>query len=108
LTGAEAAFVLDGHGLLIAVQGTLQMEELERIGARLLAALEQARKIDVAEPSMLSVNIALGDRWLSGLSVAGADGSRAVLGLLGPIVSSAEVRFALTGALSARLLASDT
>lgn len=108
LTRAEAAFALDGHGLVIAVHGTLQMEELERIGARLLAALEQARKIDVTEPSMLSVNIALGDRWLSGLSVVGADGSRAVLGLLGPIVSSAEVRSALTGALSARLFASDT
>lgn len=108
LTQAEAAFVLDEHGLVIAVHGTLPMEELERIGARLLAALEQARKMYVAEPSTPSVNIALGGRWLNGLSVTGADGSPAVLGLVGPIVSSAEIRSALAGALCARLLASET
>jgi len=105
LTGAEAVFVIDEHGLVIAVHGEMRMEELERIGVRLLAALDQARRIEVDQPSIPSVNVPFGDRWLSGLSAAGAGGSHAILGVLGPIVSSSEIRSALAGALNARLLA---
>jgi hypothetical protein len=91
VSGCEQAFVIDAQGLVIA-QGGMAIEEVERVGARLQMALEQARKLTEGEAAAPSVSIGLGSTWLSGFPIALAGAGDAILGLLGPEAIGAERR----------------
>jgi hypothetical protein len=69
---AEAAFLMDPHGLIIASRGARPGEELEAIGARLMVALEQADRI-AGEPA-LSMSVELPKGTLHGLRLVQPDG----------------------------------
>jgi hypothetical protein len=88
VTGAEAALLMDPHGLIIASRGPRQGEELEVVGARLMVAFEQADRID-GQRSTLSMSFELPRGTVQGLRLIQPDGAL-TLGLIVPGGLSAE------------------
>ncbi|MEZ4226220.1 MAG: roadblock/LC7 domain-containing protein [Polyangiaceae bacterium] len=78
---AEAAFVMDGQGLVVATRGTMQADDAEAIGARLMVALDQAEEIGGATGSY-SVAIEFGGAWLTGLRLQLKDERSLTVGLV--------------------------
>lgn len=92
---AAAAMVVDSTGLMVASAGDWEdrsADQIEALGARLQASVEQSRSID--EPCHV-VAMALSHGWLSGVRVDTGAGAMA-LGLLGsdPTGSGAGARAA--------------
>ncbi len=81
LTGADAAFVLDDHGLVIATRATVNAETAQQLGARLQAMLDQAEQMAGAEGARGTVSMEYGERYLSGLR-ADRGGVAFILGLI--------------------------
>lgn len=94
-TGAEAALLMDPHGLIIASRGPAASDELEVVGARLMVAFEQADRID-GQRSTLSISVELPRGTVHGLRLERPDGAL-TLGLIVP--------GGLSGERQARLLA---
>jgi hypothetical protein len=63
---AAAAFLMDGHGLVVATRGALKQQDAEAIGGRLMAALDQIELIDRTGPTC-TVAIEFEGAWLTGL-----------------------------------------
>lgn len=95
----EAAFLMDAQGLLVAGCGPIPAADLEGIGARLMAALEHARKMQLEEGHDPAVVVELGTAWLTGFAVSLRDGSTMTMGVVGPAALHAETRARLSGAL---------
>lgn len=87
-TGAEAALLMDPHGLIIASRGPAAGDELEVVGARLMVAFEQADRID-GQRSTLSISVELPRGTVHGLRLERPDGAL-TLGLIVPGGLSAE------------------
>ncbi len=81
LTGADAAFVLDDHGLVIATRAEVSAETAQQLGARLQAMLDQAEQMAGAEGARGTVSMEYGERYLSGLR-ADRGGVAFILGLI--------------------------
>ncbi len=88
VTGAEAALLMDPHGLIITSRGPRQGDELEVVGARLMVAFEQADRID-GQRSTLSMAFELPRGTVQGLRLIQPDGVL-TLGLIVPGGLSAE------------------
>lgn len=86
-SGAEASFLMDPHGLIIAARGPKAGDELEGVGARLMVAFEQADRI--GGERALSMSIELPKATLHGLRLVQPDGVL-LLGLIIPGGLSAE------------------
>ncbi len=67
---ADAVFVVDARGLVVAGSGALPAEEVEAAGARLLALFEHADRLLESQGETRSVNVELELGWLTGLRVA--------------------------------------
>ncbi|MFO0599526.1 MAG: hypothetical protein U0228_29745 [Myxococcaceae bacterium] len=83
---ADAAFLMDASGLIIASRGR---DELEAVGARLMNAFEQADRIDDARGT-LSLSIETQRGTLYGLRLAQPEGTFLTLGFNIPAGLSAE------------------
>lgn len=66
MADASAAFLMDGHGLVVATRGALRQSDAEGIGGRLMAALDQIEQIERAGPSC-AVAIEIDGAWLTGV-----------------------------------------
>lgn len=81
---AEAAFLMDPHGLMVAARGPRVSNDLEAVGARLMVAFEQADRIGgESEQKALSISVELPRGTLHGLRLMQPDGAL-VLGLVIP------------------------
>ncbi len=60
---ADMVCVVDADGLVVAAHGEASQSEGERVGARLLIALDQAREIDPHEGK--SATFRMSDHWLT-------------------------------------------
>jgi len=69
-TDADAVFVVDARGLVVAGSGALPAEEVEAAGARLLALFEHADQLLESQGEARSINVELELGWLTGLRVA--------------------------------------
>ncbi|MFO0581955.1 MAG: hypothetical protein U0229_06770 [Anaeromyxobacter sp.] len=87
---AEAAFVIDVRGLLVANSGALTDDDAQAMGARLVAALAQADELEHGTPVRILV-IDLSQRRLTGLRLQAASGGLLTLGLVSarPLASGA-------------------
>ncbi len=83
---AEAAFVMDGQGLVVATRGNISADDAEAIGARLMVALDQAAEIGNRGGSY-SVAIEFDGSWLTGLRLHLHDAKSLTVGLVahGPL-----------------------
>jgi hypothetical protein len=80
---ADAAFLMDPHGLVVAARGPRATEEVEAVGARLMVAFDQADRIEGAQGALtLTVESPRGS--LHGLRLRQPDGSFLTLGLVVP------------------------
>ncbi len=83
IAGSSSAFVTDHQGLPIADDGSLSEGQVADTGTRLILALDQAGKMEIADGRAQAISIQLGARWLTGIRI-GTDGDAAfTLGLLG-------------------------
>ncbi len=69
-TDADAVFVVDARGLVVAGSGALPAEEVEAAGARLLALFEHADQLLESQGEARSINVELELGWLTGLRAA--------------------------------------
>lgn len=101
--GADSAFLMDPHGLIIASRGSKPSEQLEATGARLMVAFEQADRIGAevegAKPA-LSMSVELPQGTLHGLRLVQPEGVL-MLGLSIPGGMSAERQARLVSLLAA-------
>jgi len=79
--GAEAAFVIDELGLLIANAGRIPDEEAQAMGARLVVALEQADELEQTAP-VRALAIELTARYLTGFRLRMERGSLLAVGMV--------------------------
>ena len=63
---AHGAFVIDAQGLVLALHGELEKNEMEAMGARLLIAFDQADQM-VAKTRATSITIEIGSAFLTGM-----------------------------------------
>ncbi len=87
-TGATAAFVMGGEGLVIAVRGGVAAEQAQAIGARLMIGLDQAEQLNEGgAATTLCAEVAEG--WVSALRFEHND-TRLLLAVVGgaPLDSS--------------------
>jgi hypothetical protein len=66
---ADAAFVMDVHGLSIASTGALGAEEIDMMGTRLMIAFEQAARMREGDDHVGAITIEFGEQSLTGLTV---------------------------------------
>lgn len=85
---ADAAFLMDPAGLIVATRGR-SADEMQGVGARLMVAFEQADRID-GEPITLSLSIETLRGTLFGLRLSQAEGGFLTLGFNIPAGLTAE------------------
>lgn len=78
---AQAAFLMDPHGLVVSSKGT-SADPLEMVGSRLMLAFEQADRIGQERTLSLSAETAKGT--LFGMRLVQSDGSFLLLGVVVP------------------------
>jgi hypothetical protein len=98
-TLADAAFLMDPHGLVVATVGSLATEEAEAYGARLMVALAHARAMDASGEQGATIAVEAADRVLTAFSATASDGIPFTVGLAGSTHVSRPVRDALRKAL---------
>jgi hypothetical protein len=94
-SSSELAFVMDGHGLVVASRGNMDPSLIEGIGARLLIAFEQGDMMASLGDKPQSIAIEIGKRWLTGFRIRKGDERTFTVGVLGPNPVSRETREAL-------------
>lgn len=97
---ADAAFLMDPHGLVVAAVGSLGPEEAEAFGARLMIALDQARAMSAAGSAETTVAVESGEKVLTAFAAMASDGIPFTVGLEGPAHVARPVREALQRALA--------
>lgn len=80
----RAAFVMDSQGLLMALDGPLEVPEVENAGARLGLALLHAGKMFAESPPFLRLDVSIGDLHLTGFELHEPGGNQFTVGVLGP------------------------
>jgi len=80
----RAAFVMDSQGLLMALDGPLEVPEVENAGARLGLALLHAGKMFTESPPFLRLDVSIGDLHLTGFELHEPGGNQFTVGILGP------------------------
>jgi hypothetical protein len=80
----RAAFVMDSQGLLMALDGPLEVPEVENAGARLGLALLHAGKMFAESPPFLRLDVSVGDLHLTGFELHEPGGGQFTVGILGP------------------------
>ncbi len=79
---ASASFAMGASGLLVATRGRVP-GDIEHLGARLMAIMDQSVRLESLEPPCC-LSVQLGRSWLTGLRVALPTSESITLGLFGP------------------------
>lgn len=79
----RAAFVMDSQGLLMALDGPLEVPDAENAGARLGLALLHAGKMFAELPPVLRLDVSVGDLHLTGFELHEPGGGQFTVGILG-------------------------
>jgi len=97
LSKAKAAFVVDGHGFIVAAAGgDSESETLEGIGAELCYAMEQLERINPGEDRLQSVSLKFGHGAIYSLRAqAGKAEEEFVVGVLSSEALEREVQRAV-------------
>jgi hypothetical protein len=106
-TTADAAFFMDPQGLIIASRGPRAGDDLEGVGAKLMAAFDQADRIEGLH-STLSMTVETARGTLHALRLAQPDGSLLTLGLVVAAGLTAERQARLLTLITAATLAQPT
>lgn len=80
----RVAFVMDAQGLLMALDGPLEVPEVENAGARLGLALFHAGKMFTEAPPDIRIDVSVGDLHLTGFELHEPGGNLFTVGILGP------------------------
>lgn len=97
---ADAVFLMDPHGLVVASIGPLGAGEAEAFGARLMVSLEHARAMAGPDPGEAAVVVEAGGRTLSAFAAVAFDGTELTIGFSGASPVSRPVREAMCHALA--------
>lgn len=100
--GADAAFVTDTHGVVVASVGAFTENAAGPFGARLAAALERAREISGCAAEETAVIVEAGGRALTAFTAPGPDGTLLTIGFQGVSPTPRPVREALRRVLAGR------
>jgi len=92
LVGADAVFLTDTSGLLVALAGELQADHAEPMGARLVLAFEHADRMEADANASRFMVVDFGGSVVSGLRVDLPEGGRLVLGIAGRSAVDAQAR----------------
>lgn len=98
VAGAEAAFLMDEHGLVVAATGGIDSSAAEGYGVRLMIALDHARAMSTGESERTAVSVELGERVLTAFPAPGRDGTPFTVGIVGPAHVPAAVHGAVRDA----------
>jgi hypothetical protein len=74
---------MDSQGLLMALDGPLEVPEVENAGARLGLALLHAGKMFAESPPFFRIDVSVGDLHLTGFELHDPGGSQFTVGILG-------------------------
>jgi hypothetical protein len=79
--GAEAAFIMDSYGLVVATRGRMTADTVQGVGARLMVTLQHAEQMAVEAPDGTSraVAVELAAGWLNGMRVTLGRGDEALV-----------------------------
>jgi hypothetical protein len=97
---ADAAFLMDPHGLVVAAVGSLTPDEAEAYGARLMIALDHARAMSAEGGGEAAVAVEAGDRVVTAFPATASDGIPFTVGLAGSAHVPRPVREALRRSLA--------
>jgi hypothetical protein len=100
--GADAAFIVDARGLLVANSGSLADEEAEAMGARLSVALQQADELEPGKP-IQNLAIDLTARYLTGFRLQTARAQLLSVGLISARPLTPRAGALVRGAFASRL-----
>jgi hypothetical protein len=93
LAGADAVFLSDASGLLVALAGDVTHEHAEAMGSRLVLAFEHADRMEAAEAhASRFMAVDFGGVVVSGLRVDLPEGGRLVLGIASSTALDAGLR----------------
>ncbi|HKZ16925.1 MAG TPA: hypothetical protein VJ161_05595 [Geobacteraceae bacterium] len=84
LSRAEAGFVVDSQGFVIASRGRLPNQGVEGTGAELVCSIEQLERIDPEAGKLLSVEMDFDKKRLLGFVASTGEGNCYVVGLISP------------------------
>lgn len=101
----SSAFLMDEHGLVVAVRGGDESDMLEVLGARLTVTFQQADRMSHREGGTTTICIELDDGWLTGIKHPMEGSGPLVVGILAadPIAGDAksEIMELIAAAISA-------
>jgi hypothetical protein len=83
-TRAEAAFVVDSQGFVIACRGRIPSQGFEGAGAELICSIEQLERIAPDAGKILCIDVDFDKRRIVGFVAASADTPPYVVGLVAP------------------------
>jgi hypothetical protein len=84
LSRAEAGFVVDSQGFVIASRGRLPNQGVEGLGAELVCSIEQLERMDPESGRLLSVEMEFEKKRLLGFVANAGEQSNYVIGLISP------------------------
>ncbi|MFN7988195.1 MAG: hypothetical protein U0529_12020 [Thermoanaerobaculia bacterium] len=100
--GADAAFVTDPRGVVVASVGAFAEDAAGPYGSRLVVALERAREISGSAAEETSVVVEAGGRALTAFTASTPDGLLVTIGFQGTSPTPRPVREALRRVLAGR------
>lgn len=102
---ADAAFIVDERGLVIAAAGLLDASSVEETGARLIVTFEQGDQMLRSHGQALSVTVELESGCLVGMRVPVRDDEGAlIVGIVGPLPLTHEARRKIAAAFTKKAL----
>lgn len=84
MTRAEAAFVVDSQGFIIATRGRIPGHGFECTGAEMIYAMDQLERIDPEAGNLLWIDLDFNKRRLVGFVTPAEDAAYFIVGLVAP------------------------
>lgn len=87
ITSADAAFILDDRGLLLASVGTVDADEATDVGSRIIEAMDQLGRARTLGDDVESLSVMYAPRkvWLTGMRIAGRADDSYTIGVVGAL-----------------------
>jgi len=105
MCSADAAFLIDRRGLLVASSGDIASDRAEGMGARLVLAFEHADRMEDASQRSRSMVIDFGSGVLTGIRIPLPEGETLFLGIASRELPDLETRVEVERALTRRATA---
>lgn len=83
VAGADSAFAIDEHGLVIANRGADLPIEIEEVGTRLMMAFEQTGRLSLGAGLPQRVDVSFAERVLTGFGIDLGGSARLTVGVWG-------------------------